>query len=251
MIGGLDRRVPLSRLDSLTRFALLVHVLRTRTLAMDVCLDGATVGDVLYWCSGCEPSHPPPLDSAPLQSERVGLRAPQPDDVSIVYRALNDARDLWRAPNRGKHVKLDSIFQMLTNTYDEVKIGYERHTGRPTTLLTLNYTSYGARVGKLGVLSLRNGTDPLSAASTECLACFLSHCFWVHGLRKITHSVLDRDYWQVSPGEGVIFAREGSLAGYIVHGGQPRDLYLIAIWRETWMALEIELRLALLNWTTS
>ena len=185
-----------------------------------------------------------------LESPRVGLRAPRPDDADIIYQVVNDPQVSWRLPSRGRYVSPDQVFASLSQDTELMLVAYERSSQEPITMLSLTAMSERNGVAEFSFYSLRNSSDPYSGESMEALVCFISHCFHHLGLRKLVASIPEANYRSFGSAEGFAFEIEGVRRDHIKVGATYSNLTLIAIWAEQWFKIEADLGPALLNWQT-
>lgn len=250
MTVGLDAEQSLENADPFTRLALLCKVLAIRPMSPEAAIGEMRLRDIDYLYG--EPEELPNMlawaSDTPLQSLRVALRAPEPDDVDAIYRVVNDPTIGWRLPSRGRYVSPEQVVESLINESAQLSVAYEVSTGRAVTLLGLSEISEFNRVGELSFFSLRNSSHAAGVESVEALACFVSHCFRTLGLRKLTAAIPHSNYDLFESLEGIVFEKEGTLRDQVMIAGKYEDLILIAVFADTWSKVEPVLRLAFQNW---
>jgi RimJ/RimL family protein N-acetyltransferase len=241
----------LDDLDPVSRFAIIARMLGTEEIPVDAQMGHLSVEEAERRSGPVQQHVTPDLAGEPfrgLQSPRIGLRPPVPDDADLIYQVVNDPAVSWRLPTRATYISVQSVVDSIASESSLITIGFERSTGQPVTVLALTGLSEKNGVGEFSFYSLRNSSDPIGGQSIEALVCFISHCFHNLSLRKLVASIPRSGYDSFKKAEGFVFEVEGVRRDHLRLGTGFQDLILIALFAEPWIAIERDLGPALLNW---
>ncbi len=179
--------------------------------------------------------------SGPLISDRIRLRAPRIADAELILDLVNSPETGWRLPTAGNYVHPAEVVADITNQVAGFVIGEEIRTGDAVTLLALTAHSERNGVGEMSFYSLRRSLSRESGLSIEAAIVYLSFLFNGLDLRKVTLQVRDRDLAQFGPLPEAVVEREGLLKRQVKVGDSFEDVHLLAIWREAWLAIELDI----------
>lgn len=190
--------------------------------------------------TGMAPATGVPL-AGPLVSQRVRLRAPTLADAEPILDVVNNPETGWRLPTNGQYVHPAEVIADITNHVAGFVIGEEVASGEATTVLALTAHSERNGVGEMSFYSLRRSKAMESGLSVEAAVLYLSFLFNGLDLRKVLLQVRERDVAQFGPLPEAVIEREGLLKRQVRVGTGFEDVHLFAIWRESWLAIELDL----------
>lgn len=245
------RAPSLDDLDPVSRFVVLARLLSRQPMSVHAQLEHLPVAFDVSEPEG-QPDGVPSVPDGPgplaLESARIALRAALPADADLIYGVVNDPEISWRLPTRGAYVSPDQVISSIANGSSHLTIAYERHTGKPVTVLALTGSSERNGVAEFSFYSLRNSSDPYGSQSIEALVCYFSVCFNLLGFRKLVASIPEPGYGLFKAAEGFVFEVEGVRRSQVKVGARYVDLVMIAIWADNWSKFERILRPILKNW---
>jgi hypothetical protein len=155
-------------------------MLATRGVVVDAQLDSLAISEVSRSTEQLKVKaldDPSRTHGMSLESSRVGLRAPGPDDADISHQVVNDPQVSWRLASRGSYVSPGQVFASCSQNTELMLVACERSSQEPITMLSLTAMSERNGVAEFSFYSLRNSSDPYSGESMEALVCLISHRF--------------------------------------------------------------------------
>jgi RimJ/RimL family protein N-acetyltransferase/acyl carrier protein len=174
-------------------------------------------------------------NSSYLEGKEVRLRPIDQSDYPFLRALETSPGALVRFRHRGVPTSPENHVQSLWRGVLCQFVVVLRATNKPVGLVT----SYGAdfRNGRSHIAIIVEPETQGRGSAMEAMRLFIDYLFAVFPLRKLVAEIFEFNWHQFSAGEGRVFATEGVLKEHEFHDGRYWDLYLVAIFRDSWSDL--------------
>lgn len=157
----------------------------------------------------------------------------RPEDLPFAYRTLTEGTAAWRLRYRGRSPSFEEFAAQAWEDVLAQWVVVSTATGAPRGLVVVASPNFLDGHAYVSVVASRDarGTGLLLEAAGRCI----DYTFLCWPLRKLCADVLDLNLAQFASGMGRWFEVEGQRRSHVYAAGQYRDVYHLAIMRDTWV----------------
>jgi acyl carrier protein len=224
--------------DSLTMVELLAVLDRYGVNLPDELIgELRTLGDVHHYLTGLASAEgPKPL--APANRRRDLLRGPNvvltpvtQADFGLLFDLHTRGDHLVRFRLRGQTPSPDAFHRLL---WDRVLAQFlaRSHDGHPVGLVACSDANFQHGHAHFSVVAVPEQRS--TGLALEAMGMLISYTFCQFDLRKLYAECLESNYPQFESGAERIFKIEGRLRDHEYVCGAYEDLYVLAVYRDTW-----------------
>ena len=179
----------------------------------------------------------PLLEPPQLETRHTQIRPPSQQFIEELYHLACCGQIPWQWHGRGETP--GSFQESLWNGIFVQFAIQDRRNGQGVGLISsyqANAHHGFAYVSMTLMPKYRLRVWPLEGALL-----FANYLFVKYNLRNLYAESAEANFMQFSSGEGEIFEVEGKLKGHLLVNGQPQDLYILRISRESWFESGVKL----------